>query len=130
MDQNLVIALCVVAVVAVLSVVLVIAKKKNINVDKLTDGVEKSLEFLKLALQIIDVKGLDQTKSTFVLDVADIIVDFVSTLNHAKSDADKRTISLKYIDAVLEHFGVKPSKSEQKLIEIIVDEALKIESRI
>ncbi|QDH19559.1 hypothetical protein [Saccharibacillus brassicae] len=130
MDQNLVIALCVVTVVTVLSVMLVVAKKKNINIDKLTDGVEKLLEFLKLVIQVVEVRGLDRTKSNFVLDVADLIVDFVSTVNHVKSDVDKRIISLRYIDEILANFGVKPSKSEQKLIEIIVNEALKIENRI
>jgi hypothetical protein len=56
-----------------------------------------------------------------VLDVADMVADYVVALEDTDN---KEQLALQTIDEVLKKFGITPSESEQKLIQIIVKESL------
>lgn len=99
------------------------AKKKGwLNKDK-TEGIQQSLLIARLVLEVINVKGLDKNKATFALDVTDIVVDYVDSM--MDDNIDKRAISLRIIDDLLAKNAVIPTDSERRLIEIVIDEALK-----
>lgn len=112
-------------VVAGFFVVPFVKKKGWLTQDRI-DGVEKALYIANLILQVSNINKLDKDKSTFVLDVASQVVDYIDQLDEAITKDDKMTLSLKVVSSILEKYGVKPSIQEQKLIEIIISESLNL----
>lgn len=105
------------------------AKKKGWLTKERIVGVEKALEIAELVVQVTNIDKLDKNKTTFALNVASEVVDYVDKLDDAQSKDDKMTLSSKVIDSILEKYGVKPSIQEQQLINIIINEALNISEK-
>nr|WP_145401402.1 hypothetical protein [Paenibacillus xylanexedens] len=122
MDNLYVIAIILAAVVGGLFVIPFAKKKGWISKDK-TDGMKQMLMISRLVLDVVKTDKIDKTKTTFALDIADKVVDYVNL--HLDDSVDKRAISLRIIDDLLAKNAVIPTDSERQLIEIIIDEALK-----
>ncbi|MCM3256964.1 hypothetical protein M3664_04115 [Paenibacillus lautus] len=123
MNDLYVILIVLAAVVAGLFVVPFL-KKKNIINDNSMEQVSDTFDFVRLVLDVVNVKGLDKNKANFVLDVADLAVDHVAQLYDAKDKVDKMTLSLEITESILEKYGVKPSIQEQELIRTIVERSI------
>lgn len=121
MDNIHIIAIILAAVVGGLFVIPFAKKKGWINKDK-TEGMQQALTVARLVLDVINVKGLDKTKATFALDIADKVAEYVDL--HLDDNVDKRAISLRIIDDLLAKNAVVPTDSERRLIEIVIDQAL------
>lgn len=122
--NDLYIMIAVLVVVVAGFFVVPFAKKKGWLTKERIAGVEKALEIAELVVQVTNIDKLDKNKTTFALNVASEVVDYVDKLDEAQSKDDKMTLSLKVIDSILEKYGVKPSIQEQQLINIIITEAL------
>lgn len=122
MDNLYVIAIILAVVAGGLFVIPVAKKKGWISKDK-TEGMKQMLLVTRLVLDVIKTDKLDKTKATFALDIADRVVDYVN--EHMDDNVDKRAISLRIIDDLLNKNAVIPTVSERQLIEIVIDEALK-----
>ncbi|MFF2834258.1 hypothetical protein ACFVSK_21035, partial [Cellulosimicrobium cellulans] len=79
------------AVVAGLFVVPVLRKKNIINKDTM-EQVSDTFDFVRLVLDVVNVKGLDKNKVNFALDVADIAANHIAQLYEASDKADKLTL--------------------------------------
>lgn len=123
MNELYVILIVLAAVVAGLFVVPVLKKKNIINKDTI-EQVSDTFDFVRLVLDVVNVKGLDKNKANFALDVADIASDYVARLYVANDKVDKMTLSLEITESILEKYGVKPSIQEQELIRIIVERSI------
>ncbi|WP_145413284.1 hypothetical protein [Paenibacillus xylanexedens] len=122
MENLYVIAIILAAVVGGLFVIPFAKKKGWISKDK-TEGMKQMFMISRLVLDVIKTDKIDKTKATFTLDIADKVVDYV--VLHMDDNVDKRAISLEIIDDLLAKNAVIPTDSERRLIEIIIDEALK-----
>ncbi|WP_431785762.1 hypothetical protein [Paenibacillus lactis] len=123
MNDLYIIFIVLAAIVAGLFVVPVL-KKKNIVKEGTVEDIHDTFDFVRLLLDVINVKGLDKKKATFVLDVADLAAEYVGELYQADNKADKMAISLETTERILEKYGVKPSIQEQELIKIIVEQSI------
>lgn len=123
MNDLYIIFIVLAAIVAGLFVVPVL-KKKNIIKEGTVEDIHDTFDFVRLLLDVINVKGLDKKKATFVLDVADLAAEYVGELYQADNKADKMAISLETTERILEKYGVKPSIQEQELIKIIVEQSI------
>lgn len=121
MDNLYVIAIILTAVAGGLFVIPFAKKKGWITKDK-TEGLKQMLLVTRLVLDVIKSDKLDKTKATFVLDIADRVVDYVN--EHMDDNVDKRAISLRIIDDLLAKNAVVPTVSERRLIEIVIDQAI------
>lgn len=123
MNDLYVILIVLAAVVAGLFVVPILKKKNVINKDTL-EQVSDTFDFVRLVIDVVNVKGLDKNKVNFALDVADIAADYVAQLYDTNDKVDKMTLSLEITERILEKYGVKPSIQEQELIRIIVERSI------
>ncbi|PZT57527.1 hypothetical protein [Paenibacillus silvae] len=122
MDNLYVIAIILATVVGGLFVIPFAKKKGWINKDK-TESMKQMLMISRLVLDVVKTDKIDKSKTTFALDIADKVVDYVNL--HLDDSVDKRAISLRIIEDLLAKNAVIPTDSERRLIEIVVDEALK-----
>lgn len=89
--------------------------------DEIVDGFKKAINIAELILASIEIDEEKKKAPTFILDMADIVADYVAALEIVD---DKEQLSLDVIQEVLGKLGIAASESEQKLIQIIVQEAL------
>lgn len=122
MDNLYVIAIILAAIVGGLFVIPFAKKKGWISKDK-TEGMKQMLMISRLVLDVVKTDKIDKNKTTFALDIADKVADYVDL--HLDDNVDKRAISLEIIEDLLAKNAVIPTDSERRLIEIIIDEALK-----
>lgn len=123
MNHLYVILIVLAAVVAGLFVVPILKKKNIINKETIVQ-VGDTFDFVRLVIDVLNVKGLDKNKVNFALDVADIAADYVAQLYDANDKVDKMTLSLEITESILEKYGVKPSIQEIELIRIIVERSI------
>ena len=88
------------------------------------EQVSDTFDFVRLVLDVVNVKGLDKNKANFALDVADEVATHVGKLYQADSKEDKMSLSLEITDSILKKMDVTPSESELKLIKIIVKQSI------
>ena len=85
----------------------------------------------RLVIDILPIADKYKEKAYFVLDVAAETIEYVNTYaNGALNEDDKMTLSLKIIDSICEHYRVKPSENEKKLIEILVKQGLEFAGKV
>jgi hypothetical protein len=85
----------------------------------------KSVNLGQLILDILPVTDAHKNKINSYLHIASEVIDYVNTYaNETFTKDDKRSLALKILDRILKEYGVKPSISEMKLIEIIIDQSL------
>jgi nucleotide-binding universal stress UspA family protein len=109
------------AIVVVGTIIISKLSKHGVQLDDVVDNVKKAINVAELILASIDIDESKKEKPTFVLDVADMVADYVVALEDTDN---KEQLALQTIDEVLKKFGITPSESEQKLIQIIVKESL------
>jgi|GEM_PF-2574296 len=98
---------------------------KNVETILSLDNIER------LVVNILPIADKYKKKAYFVLDVAAETVEYVNTYaNGTLNEDDKIKLALKVIDGVCEHYGVKPSEQEKKLIEILVKQGLEFAGKI
>lgn len=122
--NDLYIILIVLATVVAGLFVVPFLKKKNIIKEGTMEQISDTFDFVRLILDIIDVKCLDKNKASFALDVADLAAEYIAELYQTDSKADKMAVSLEITEKILEKYGVTPSKQEQELIKIIVEQSI------
>jgi Rieske Fe-S protein len=85
----------------------------------------------RLVVDILPIADKYKEKANFVLDVAAETVEYVNAYaNGTLSEDDKIVLSLGIIDSICEHYGVKPSDQEKKLIEILVKQGLEFAGKV
>lgn len=98
---------------------------KNIKTVMSLDNIER------LVIDILPIADKYKEKAYFVLDVAAETIEYVNTYaNGTLNEDDKIKLALKMIDGVCEHYGVKPSENEKKLIEIVVKQGLEFAGKV
>lgn len=128
--NDLYIIFIVLAAVVVGLFVVPVLKKRNIINDKTMEQVSDTFDFVRLVLDVINVKGLDKNKSSFVLDVADLAAEHVGKLYQANSKEEKMSLSLEITDNILKKMDVTPSESELELIKIIVEQSIEHSEKV
>ncbi|WP_339198639.1 hypothetical protein MKY95_10260 [Paenibacillus sp. FSL P4-0176] len=93
-----------------------------INIDK-TKEMQQKLFIFRFVLEVINVKRFDKNSTTFALDIADVVTDYVDTMMN--DSIDKKAVSLKIIEDLLVNKELTITVSEWRLIEIIIDETIK-----
>ncbi|MBT2759827.1 hypothetical protein [Paenibacillus sp. ISL-20] len=123
MNDLYIIIIVLAAVVAGLFVVPILKKKNIINKETM-EQVSDTFDFVRLVLDVVNVKGIDKNKTNFVLDIADEVATHVGKLYQANDKQDKMTLSLEITESILEKYGVKTSIQEQELIKILVERSI------
>jgi hypothetical protein len=78
-----------------------------------------------LVVDILPITDAHKNKVNSYLDIANEVVKYVDTYaNETLTKDDKRALSFKILNRILEEYRVKPSISEMRLIEIIIDQSL------
>lgn len=78
-----------------------------------------------MVVDILPITDAHKNKVNSYLDIANEVVKYVDTYaNETLTKDDKRALSFKILNRILEEYRVKPSISEMRLIEIIIDQSL------
>jgi hypothetical protein len=85
------------------------------------------IEIVELIFVVISKDEKFKNKGTFALDLAKVVVDYID--NILDDDVDKKEVSLDVIWKLLEKFEITPTEEQWQLIEIIVDEGLKLQDK-
>ncbi|MBX4147491.1 hypothetical protein [Paenibacillus lautus] len=124
MNDLYIILIVLAAAVAGLFVVPALKKKRNIINKETMEQVSDTFDFVRLVLDVVNVKGIDKNKANFALDVADEVATHVGKLYEASDKVDKLKLTLEVTDTVLKKYGVEPSVQEKELIRIIVEQSI------
>ena len=129
MNDLYIILIVLAATVAGLFVVPVLKKRNIINKETM-EQVSDTFDFVRLVLDVVNVKGLDKNRANFALDVADEVATHVGKLYEANDKVDKLTLTLEVTDNVLKKYGVKPSAQEKELIRIIIEQSIEYAEKV
>lgn len=91
------------------------------RVDGIVDDV---IEVADAILDVLDKKNVAVNSLTKVLDVADIVTDYVVKLEKADNADVQYNLSLASIQEVLTKLNIEVSESQQRLINIVVEQGI------
>ncbi|ASA22791.1 hypothetical protein [Paenibacillus donghaensis] len=106
-------------------------QKKGVLTSKNIETILSLSNIERLVIDILPIADQYKNKANFVLDVADEVVDYVNTyVNGTLSKDDKIALSSKIVVSICEKYGVKPSNQEMNLIEIIIEQGIRIADKV
>lgn len=102
-------------------------KSKGVLNNKNKEQIFDALNVAEIVLAVLPIADKYKEKATFVNDIAKEVIVYVHEYaNEALTDAEKKELSIEVTNRLLEEFGVNPTEEEMKLINIIIENGLKI----
>lgn len=125
MDEIIVICI-VVAAVIIGFLFFPLAKSKGwIKKDNI-DGMKRANEIISLILAIIQLDNKTRDRATLILDISNMVADFALQTTETDDKSELKEIALHTVDEALKRVGILPNEAEQRLIEIVIEEGLKL----
>lgn len=84
------------------------------------EDVSEVLNIAQIMIQAIDMKGLDRTKASFVFEIADMIIEYVSDLYNDMDNGDKIKLTLEVVEELAVALRLTMDETTQNLIEIVI----------
>ncbi|WP_410767812.1 hypothetical protein [Fontibacillus sp. BL9] len=108
-----------VVVTAGLFVIPYLRSQGFLNREQLED-VSEVLNIVQIMIQTIDMKGLDRTKASFVFEIADMIIEYVSELYNDMDNGDKIKLTLEVVEELVIALRLTMDETTQNLLEIVI----------
>ncbi|MFL1672433.1 hypothetical protein [Paenibacillus dendritiformis] len=125
MDEIIVICI-VVAAVIIGFLFFPLAKSKGwIKKDNI-DGMKRANEIISLILAIIQLDNKTRDRATLILDISNMVADFALQTTETDDKSELKEIALHTVGEALKRVGILPNEAEQRLIEIVIEEGLKL----
>lgn len=100
-----------------------LSRKGILNISSIFT-MKKILYITQCVLDGLKLDKETRDKSKVFLDVADSAIDYVNEILQSETTETKRVAALKVVEKTLKELGIIPTPSEQKLIEIVIDEGI------
>lgn len=128
MDEIIVISIVVTAVI-IGFLFFPFAKSKGwIKKDNI-DGMKRANEIISLILAIIQLDNKTRDRATLILDISNMVADFALQTTETDDKSKLKEVALRTVDEALKRVGILPNEAEQRLIEIVIEEGLKLKSK-